>query len=189
MEYPGKLSDEGFQRFKDSFYEEYAGVLNSAKVLFLEQGSKFQKITVSPQEAQAIESRQHQITEVCRYWRVPPHKVMELTHATFSNIEHQSMEFVQDCIDPHCVSLEQAIARDLLTESERKKYYAKFKTAALLRGDIKTRKEFYNAGIQNGYFCPNDVRELEDMNPIPAEQDGDTYMVQWQPDSPFYCQK
>lgn len=177
VEYPQKLSDEAFERFKKSFYAEYAGVLQVAKVLFLEQGSKFQKVTLSPEESQALESRTFQISEVCRYYRVPPHKVFELTRATFSNIEHQSIEFVQDCIDPHCVRIEQAIYRDLLTERERRKYYAKFKTLALLRGDMAARKEFYKTGIQSGYFSVNDVRELEDMNRIPAEQGGDLYMV------------
>ena len=174
VEVPGVLKEDAFKRFKDSFNEKFSGIGNSNKVLFLESGSKFIKMGNSPNESQAIESRKFQVIEIARFFNVPPHKIMDLEKATFSNIEQQSIEFVQSCIHPMAVRLEQSIFKDLLGISERKKYFAKFNLNGLLRGDSTARKEFYQAGIQNGWFSPNDVRELEDLNAIDS---GDIYMV------------
>lgn len=173
-EYPGALSDEAFERFKNSFYKEYQGVANSNKILFLEQGSKFTKTSNTPEESQSLESRKFQVIEIARFFNVPPHKIFDLDRATFSNIEHQSIEFVQSCISPLCVRLEQTIYKDLLMPRERRTLFAKFSLNGLLRGDINTRKEYYQSGIQNGYLSPNDVRALEDMNKI---KNGDIYMI------------
>ena len=171
---PGVLKEDAFKRFKDSFNEKFSGIGNSNKVLFLESGSKFIKMGNSPNESQAIESRKFQVIEIARFFNVPPHKIMDLEKATFSNIEQQSIQFVQSCIHPMAVRLEQSIFKDLLGISERKKYFAKFNLNGLLRGDSTARKEFYQAGIQNGWFSPNDVREFEDLNAI---DNGDIYMV------------
>lgn len=174
IEVPGALSDEAFKRFKESFLEKYAGIGNSSKVMFLESGTKYQKVGNSPEESQAIESRKFQVLEIARFFNVPPHKIMALEHATFSNIEQQSIDFVQSCLNPHAVRLEQTIYKDLLRPTERKRYFAKFHLQGLLRGDMDARKEYYQAGIQNGWLSPNDVRELEDMNKI---ENGDIHMV------------
>jgi HK97 family phage portal protein len=174
VEYPGAMKEDAFIRFKNSFNEKYAGIGNSSKVLFLENGTKYNKIGNNPNESQSLESRKFQVIEIARMFNVPPHKIMDLERATFSNIEQQSIDFVQSCIGPMCVRIEQTIYKDLLNTKERKNVFAKFNLNGLLRGDSTARKEFYQAGIQNGWFSPNDVRELEDLN---AYDGGDAYMV------------
>lgn len=108
---------------------------------------------------------------------VPPHKVFDLERATFSNIEQQNIEYVQESISPMSVRIEQTIYKDLLTESEQDEYYAKFNVNALLRGDITSRTAYYHNARQDGWMNANDIRELEDMNLIPAEDGGDVYAV------------
>ena len=174
VKYPQKLSETAFQRFKEDFNREYSSVVNSNKTIFLEDGADFVQVTNNPKDSQALDSRKFQVIEICRFFRVPPHMIFDLDRATFSNIESQYVGYVTYCINPITAKIEQTIYRDLLTLQEKKKHFAKFLTNALLRGDIKTRKEFYQAGIQNGWFSPNDVRELEDLN---AYDGGDIYMV------------
>lgn len=160
-----KLSDTAFMNFKKSFNEKYSGIGNSSKVLFLEDEAKFEKIGIDPDKAQSLESRKFQIAEIARFfYNVPLHKILELEKATFNNIEQLNIGFVQDCINPISVRIEQSIYKSLLLPGERKKYFAKFNTNALLRGDIDARKDFYQVMIQNGVFSPNDVLKLEDMN-------------------------
>lgn len=176
-EYPGKMDDVAFERYKASFNEAYQGLSNSNRVLFLEEGLKFHKIDTPPDASQFIETRKFQVNEVARFFNVPPHMIMDLERATFSNIEQQSIGFVVYTMRPWFVKTEQAIYKDLLTVAERKKYFAKFNVDGLLRGDFKTRMEGYSFGRQNGWLSANDIRELEDMNPLPADQGGDTYLV------------
>ena len=171
VEYPNAMKEEAFKRFKDSFNEKYAGLGNAFRVLFLESGAKFTKISNNPEESQAIEARRFQAIEIARYFNVPPHKIMDLERATFSNIEQQNIDFVQSCLNPVCVKLEQTITKDLLMGLERKRYFAKFGTNALLRGDIKTRGEFYHNAINDGWMTINEVRDLEDLNSAGPEAD------------------
>lgn len=177
VEVDGKLSEDAFARFKDSFNEKYSGVGNSSKVLFLESGMKYTKLGNTPNDSQAIESRKFQVIEIARFFNVPPHKIMDLERATFSNIEQQNIDFAQSCIEPLCERIEQSIYKSIFSEKEKKKYFVKFNINKLLRADINSKRNFYSAGIQNGWFSPNDVRELEDMNKIPEEQNGNIYMV------------
>lgn len=160
-----KLSDSAFERFKKSFNEKYSGIGNSSKVVFLEEGTEFVKTGTDPDKAQSLESRKFQIAEIARYfYNVPLHKILELDRATFNNIEQLNIAFVQDCLNPISVRIEQSIYKCLLSPNERKQYFAKWNTNALLRGDINARKDFYSSMIQNGVFSPNDVLEFEDMN-------------------------
>jgi len=174
VEYPGALKTEKLEDFKADFQKTYQGLQKSFNVMFLENGAKFQKISNSPEESQAIEARKFQVLEVCRFFRVPPHKVFELDRSTFNNIEQQNIEAVQTCLTPRCVKLEQTIHKDLLTLKEKRKYFAKFKTNALLRGDTDARRNFYNTMLQNGVFSPNNVLELEDMD---VYEGGDIHFV------------
>jgi HK97 family phage portal protein len=174
VQVPGKMSDPAFQRFKESFLEKYAGVANAAKVVFLEENATYQKVANTPEESQAIDARKHQVVEVARFFGVPLHKILDLERSTNNNIEHQSIEAVQDCLTPYLVQLEQEISKDLLLPSERKRYFAKFDLRGLLRGDSNARKDFYHAMIQDGVFSPNDVLELEDMD---TYEGGEIHMV------------
>lgn len=170
IEAPPGLSDKAFERLKESFDAKYAGVKNAGKFLMLEDGMKVNLMTRDLEKTQALESRKFAISEVCRIFGVPLHLCMDLEHATFSNIEQQSLEFVRDAINPLSVRIEQAMYRDLLTERERKRYFFKFNTNGLLRGDTAARTAYYNTMRQNGVMCADEIRELEDMNAIPDGQ-------------------
>lgn len=170
IETPPGLSDKAFERLKESFEAKYAGVKNAGKFLLLEDGMKVNLMTRDLEKTQALESRKFAISEVCRIFGVPLHLCMDLEHATFSNIEQQSLEFVRDAINPLSVRIEQAMYRDLLTEWERKRYFFKFNTNGLLRGDTAARTAYYNTMRQNGVMCADEIRELEDMNAIPEGQ-------------------
>ena len=135
--------------------------------MFLENGSTAQPWDRDMQKTQLLDSRKWAVTEICRIFGVPPHMCMDLEKATFSNIEQQSAEFVRDCINPLSVRIEQALYRDLLTTAEQREYYYKFNTNGLLRGDTASRTSYYNSMRQNGIMNADDIRELEDMNPLP----------------------
>lgn len=175
LEHPGILKDP--EKLRESWNKVYQGTRNSHKVAVLEEGMKYHTIGIAPEDAQFLETRKYQVNEICRIFRVPPHLVGDLERATFSNIEHQSIEFVQHTIRPWLVRWEQAISRSLLDESERLLYFAKFNVDGLLRGDYKSRMEGYAIGRQNGWLSINDIRRLEDMSLVPTEKGGDDYLV------------
>ena len=167
IELPEALSDTAYERFKESWYSSYTGVVNQHKVAFLEEGVKFHEAGREASDSQLLESRQFAVTEVCRIFGVPPHLVFDLSHATFSNIEQQNMEFVQTGLLPISVRLEQTIYKDLLTERDRRDCFAKFNLNGLLRGDTATRTAYYNSMRQNGIMNADEIRALEEMNSIP----------------------
>lgn len=174
LEHPGKLSDPAEKRLKASWEMMHKGLENSHRVAILEEGMKLHQIGIPPEEAQFLETRKFQKAEIAALYRVPPHLINDLEHATFSNIEHLSLEFVMFSLMPWFVRWEQAIYRDLLTQPERLTYFAQHLVAGLLRGDLASRYAAYAVGRQNGWLSANDIRELEDMNPI---EGGDMYLV------------
>jgi HK97 family phage portal protein len=174
LKHPGQLSDKAYGRLLESWEGRHKGAENANKVAILEEGLDLASMGVPQSDAQFLESQKFGRSEIAAMFRVPLHMINDLDRATFSNIEHLSMEFVIDTLTPWLVAWEQAIARDLLTPEERKRYYAKHKLQARLRGDNASRSQFYSMGLQWGWFSINDVRELEDLNPI---ADGDTYFV------------
>ncbi len=176
IEYPGTLSDEAYARFKESWEKSYAGVMNQHKVAFLEEGTKYTQVGRDLDKSQALESRKFQILEICRAFGVPPHKVFDLERATFSNIEQQNIEFVQDSIDPMAVRIEQTIYKDLLTTAEQRSFYAKFFVNGLLRGDTATRTAYYHNARQDGWMNADEIRALEDMNNI-EDGSGQIYAI------------
>lgn len=176
-EYPGKLKDESYKRFKQDFSEAYSGLGKAKKVMFLEEGLKFHQITIPQNEAQFIETRKFQIEEIARIYRIPLHLLQNLDRATNNNIEHQSLEFVMYTMLPWFRRWEEYISFKLLTKEERRKgIFAEFLVTALLRGDVKSRAMFYQFMRQNGIMNADEIRELENMNP----QEGDcgrTYFI------------
>jgi HK97 family phage portal protein len=177
LEHPGSLTDDSATRLKASWHATHGGLENAHRVAILEEGMKYKQISFPPEDAQFLETRKFQLGEIARIFRVPPHKISDLDKATFSNIEHQSMEFLTDSLQPWMIRWEQAITMRLLVGKERKKYYAEHLAEALLRSDTKARYESYQIARQNGWMSPNDILKKENQNPIPAEQGGDTYMV------------
>ncbi len=138
---------------------------------------KYTPISISPNEAQFLETRKFQIDEIARIFRVPPHMVGDLEKSSFSNIEQQSLEFVKYTLEPWIVRWEQSIHRVLLTEKEKNDYFVKFNVDGLLRGDYQSRMSGYATARQNGWMSANDIRELENLDRIPAEQGGDLYLI------------
>lgn len=163
------MSDGAWSRFRDSFNENYSGPHNAGKVVLLEEGFKWQQIGLTNVDAQFIETEQFTIAQIARFFRMQAHKIGDLTNATFSNIEHQGIEFVTDTIMPWALRWEMATARDLLLDSDRERgIYVKIMLQALLRGDSAARGAFYATGIKLGFFTRNEVREWEELNPLPG---------------------
>ena len=134
LEHPGTIKDP--QRVRESWMSQFGGSANSNKIAVLEEGLKYTPISISPEQAQFLETRKFQINEIARIFRVPPHMVGDLEKSSFSNIEQQSLEFVKYTLDPWVVRWEQSIQRTLLTPEEKKTYFVKFNVEGLLRGDI-----------------------------------------------------
>ena len=175
LEHPGVVKDPA--RIRDSWNAVYQGSGNAHRIAVLEEGMAFKSIGIPPEQAQFLETRKFQIEEICRIFRVPPHLVASLDRATFSNIEQQSISFVVHTIRPWLVRIEQSINKALLSDSEKGQYFVSFVVEGLLRGEYSARMQGYAIGIQNGFMSPNCVRELENMNQIPVEQGGSTFMV------------
>jgi len=175
LEHPGVVKDP--KRVRESWNTVYQGSTNAHRVAVLEEGMKFQAIGIPPEQAQFLETRKFQTEEICRIFRVPPHLVASLDKATFSNIEHQSISFIDNTIIPWVSRIEQSLQRSLFTETEKKIYFIKFNLNARLRGDAASRANFYQTMRQNGIMSANDIRELEEMNLIPDELGGSKYLV------------
>lgn len=148
---------------------------NSGKTAVIGNGLKYQQVALSAVDSQWLENRKFQKSDIAAFYRVPPHKINELDRSTNNNIEHQSLEFVRDSLNPYAVKIEQRIEKDLLNDKDRESgHYAKFNFTSLLRGDSAARATFYKDMIGNGVFSPNEVRALEDKNP---RKGGDVYLT------------
>jgi len=174
LKHPGKLSEEAYRRLRQSWEELHQGPENVGRVAILEEGMEYQAIGLPPEDAQFLETRKFQVAEVARIFRVPPHMLADLERATFSNIEQQSIEFVVHSLRPWLVRWEKAIQQRLFVGEEKRRYFAQFLVEGLLRGDTESRYKAYAIGRQWGWLSANDVRELENMNPV---EGGDVYLV------------
>ena len=175
LEHPGVLKDPA--KVRESWHTVYGGSKNAGKVAVLEEGMKYQQIGIPPEEAQFLETRKFQINEIARLYRIPPHMGGDLEKSSFSNIEQQSLEFVKYTLDPWVIRWEQSLQRALLLPQEKNEYFIKLNVDGLLRGDYQSRMTGYSIGRQNGWLSGNDIREMEDMNLIPAEEGGDLYLI------------
>lgn len=175
LEHPGTIKDPS--RVRESWTQTFGGSQNANKVAVLEEGMKYTPISISPEQAQFLETRKFQINEIARIFRVPPHMVGDLEKSSFSNIEQQSLEFVKYTLDPWVSRWEQSMVRSLLTAEEKKRYFIKFNVDGLLRGDYQSRMNGYAIGRQNGWMSANDIRELENMDRIPEELGGELYLI------------
>lgn len=169
LTHPGIVKDP--DKLREQWSKNYSGS-NAGRVGVLEEGMKYEPMSMNNEDAQFLETRKFQVEEICRIFQVPPHMVASLDRATFSNIESQSISFVTHTIRPWLVRWEQAINRALFTDAEKGVYFVSFIVDGLLRGDYQSRMNGYAIGIQNGFLSPNDVRRMENWNPIP---DGDVY--------------
>lgn len=164
------------EKLRKSWNAQFQGS-NQHNIAVLEEGMTFQQLSIPPDQAQFLDTRKFQINEIARIFRIPPHLIGDLDRSTFSNIEQQSLEFVEYTLNPWCVRWEQAMNQQLLSPKEQGKVFVKFNVDGLLRGDYESRMNGYAIGRQNGWLSANDIRELEDLNKISSEQGGDMYLV------------
>jgi HK97 family phage portal protein len=176
LTHPGELGQEGRDNLRASIESEHKGASRAHRFLILEEGMKYEKFGVDPNDAQFLETRQFEITEVARWFDLPPHKLRDLSRATFSNIEQQAIEFVVDTLMKWFIRWEQEINRKLISKLERNIQFVEHLVDGMLRGDIGTRYSAYATGRQWGWLSANDVRDKENMNPLPGE-DGNIYLV------------
>ena len=175
LEHPGVLKDPS--KIRENWMDVYGGAGNAHKIAVLEEGMTYKPISLPPEDSQFLSTREFDVEEICRIFRVPPHLVQDLRRSTFNNIEHQGISFVQYTLMPWLERFEQAIIKDLLLGDEQDEYFPKFNVDGLLRGDYKSRMEGYAIGFSNGFLSPNDIRRLENMDPIPEEMGGDVYVA------------
>jgi len=175
LSHPGTLSDPARKHLEKSLKNKYSGPENVGKTLLLEEAMTFEKVGMTSEDAQFIESRRFGISEIARIFRVPMHMINELDRATFNNIEQMGLEFLAYTMMPWLRRWEQALNYNIIPVEEQDRYYIEFNPAALLRGDLKARYDAYAVGRQWGWLSANDVLRLENMNSIGEE--GDIYMV------------
>ena len=169
------LSDTALTRLKSSFANTYGKLKNSNSTIVLEEGLTFKPISISPEQAQFLASREFSISEVARIFRVQPHLLMDLTKSSFNNIEMQSQEFLTYTLMPYITRIEEEMNLKLFRTNELGKTFIEFNVNGLLRGDVKTRNEAYKSGITNGYMSINEVRRYENFNSI---EGGDKHFMQ-----------
>ena len=170
---PVATKPDQIEKLRAEWDKMHGGAFNAWRPALLYGGMEVQPLTMNATDAQFLETRKFQVTEIARIFRVPPHMIADLERATFSNIEHQAMEFVTTCIRPWVVRIEQRMNQVLLTPSERRTYNIEFSLEGLLRGDLKSRFEAYPIARNGGWMSPNDIRQIENMNRI---EGGDEYM-------------
>lgn len=173
LSYPGRLGPEGKANLLSAWNVMHAGPTNARKTALLEEGVKFEAITMTAEDAQFVAAQEATIPEICRWFRIPPHMVADLSRSTFSNIESQVLDFVKYTIQPWIVMWEQSIERDLLNTPSLEGYFVKFSLQSLLRADSEGRAKYYSAALM-GWMTPNEVRSYEEMEPV---EDGDQIRV------------
>ncbi len=175
LRHPQVLDEEAAARLKESWQAAYGGARKAGRVAVLEEGMQVDKISMTNEDLQLLETRKFTRTEIAAAFRVPAHMIGDLERSTFSNIEHQSIEFVQHCIRPWAVLFEQVLHASLLSDSaqQRRTYFFEFQLDGLLRGDIASRYQAYMVGRQAGFLSINDIRRLENLDEVPG---GDDYL-------------
>lgn len=173
-----ELSDPAYERLKKDWASRHQGVSNAHNPAILEDGLKWQALTVNPEDAQFLETRRFQVSEICRIFGVPPHMVAEVSGSTSwgTGIEQQGIGFVVYSLQPWLTRWEQAIRRDLLTGNGSRDLYAEHNVEGLLRGDSAARAEFYRTLFGLGSISQDEIREKENMNPLPNGE-GKKYYV------------
>lgn len=178
LEHPETLSQQAYDRIKESWEKRHGGPAQAWKPAILEEGMTWKSIGMPLQDAEFLASRKFTVTQIARWFGVPPHKIADLERATYTNIEHQGIEVVQDSILPWAMRFEQEADYKLIGQRNRAALYTKLDLKGLLRGDMETRGNFYQRLRELGAISVNEIRQLEDMNPIgPA---GDKYVMQMQ---------
>jgi HK97 family phage portal protein len=175
LSHPKVLSDNAKKSLRESIETQHQGVERAHKFLILEEGMAYERLGIPPNDAQFLETRKFQITEIARWFQLPPHKLADLERATFSNIEQQDIEYYKSCLRRWLVRWEQELNRKLIARPERNLQFAEHLVEGLLRGDSQARGEYYSKMFTIGAFSVNKILELENQNPIPG---GDARFIQ-----------
>lgn len=174
FEIPGSMKDEATAAFRKSMKEGgFSGSGGTGKFLILEEGVKWHSVGIPPEDAQFLETRQFQVNEIARIYRVPPHMIGDLSRSTFSNIEQQSLDFVKHSLMHWLVRWQQECNRKLLREDEQDEYFCEFLVDWFAIADLITRYAAYKIGRDGGWLNSNEIRDRENMNPIDG---GDTFV-------------
>lgn len=177
LKFPRALGEDAKENLKKSLNANYTGLGKSHRWMILEQGVEIEKLGISPDDSQFLQTRQFQVQDIARWFNIPPHFLKDLSRATYSNIEEQGLEFVKYTLSPWLTRLEQWYNAQLLTDNERRLgYYFKHSIEGLLRGDSESRAKFYQSLFNMGSLTPNEIRELEDMDRLDAENADKSYI-------------
>lgn len=176
LTHPAKMKPESAKRLKESWEESHRGGDQAHRVAVLEEGMKVEKIGMSNEDAQYLLTRVFQLSEISRMFNVPLHKLAELTHGTFSNIEHQSIEFVRDAVEPWGDGIEAEVHRKLLNPEDQKTYFAEHDFTAQKVGDLKSQNEAEGVAWDRGWTSTDEIRKRRNQNPLPDGQ-GKVYFV------------
>ena len=169
------LSDEAINRLRVSFKENYSSIKDANKTMVLEEGLKFQQISLSNEASQFLKSREFSISEICRLFNLPPHLLRDLTKSSFNNISEQSREFVQYSLMPYIVMMESEMNCKLFRSTEVGKVTTKFVVNALLRGTPKDRSEYYRTMLNIGAMSIDEIRQYEEL---PTIEGGENHFMQ-----------
>ena len=174
LEHPTELSDVAFNRLKKDFERQYSGAMNTGKPIIAEGGMKWHQLSISPQDAQYIQSKEFTLSEIARWFGVKQYKLGLQARETHSNIFQNAQEHIDETLHPWAVKWEMEARRKLFKPEDRQRFYTKYDFRGLLRGDHASRTAYYTAMLDRGVYSINDVRALEDENPI---ENGDARFV------------
>jgi HK97 family phage portal protein len=174
LKHPSSLSEEAQGRLRKQFEERYSGGENAYRAMLLEEGMSWEAVGLNAEDSQFLETRKFQRTEIAALFNIPPHMLGDLERATFTNIEHQALDFVRNCLEGWLECWEQAIKRDLLWGLEGNRLVVDFDTSKLTQGDFKSLMESYQIAVNSGILNPNECRTQIGFNP---RDGGDEYRV------------
>jgi len=175
LQHPEALGDIAYDRLRKSMKERHTGD-NAHSPMILEEGMTWATTGIAPQDAQLLQSRKFTVEDIARWFRIPPHKIQHLDNATFSNIESQAREYVDDTLTPWLTRWEQEIKIKLFDPDTEEPFFAEHLLTALLRGDTTARANFYRTLFTLGSIQPDEIRNLENMNPLDTDASRQTYM-------------
>lgn len=177
IETPGKFRDEDtLKRFKRQVEESHQGLSKAHRIMILENGMQWKATGLPPEDAQFLELRKFQISDIARFFRIAASKLSDTEKRAFASVEQDSLDHVTYTLHPWFVRMEQEIARSLLTAEERQTYYAEHLVDGFMRGDLSARFEAYTKAVTNGMLNLDEVRAMENRNPIP-DGHGQKYRV------------
>lgn len=174
LETPKRLSDAGMRNLRESWERLHGGPDNAHRTAILEEGMQWKQVGIPPEDAQFLETRKFQVNEIARWYGLPPHMLGDLDRATFSNIEHQSLEYLTYTLGPWLRRWELRCALKLLRPIEHDTHYFEHLPDALMRTDINSRYTAYSVGRNNGWLSVNDIRKRENLEPVAG---GDAYLM------------